>query len=427
MVQGSLIVIQECLIEVATKTSDWMEGPLVLSVIDSNGVETRTGEAERLTYFSNRIASALYPLGRRKWRQVENGFLEVLLPSTSVPNATHLFALHIPLSENYDTASVVEVVLQFTKDMPSKVASAISIEASRIQVIRSYYMISGVIDEFADALLPTQYDNHWSLADQYAWRLSTLINGEFGNSPPIDEIAELRKSGSKISLTNDQVVIVAHDGCSFVGVSRTVNRDNPFASWVEGNAALDDSGLAIVELEWHSIFLDSFFLGILQRSGLNRIADEFAGLTSHEPTVSEMLRLERSFAEFKAAIWRHQITEERAANQILRAFQREHALDDLLAELGRDLSHYSGQIQTLSVAQSSAALTLLSITLIPITVILYILQSIIPSKSGDLLRIGVFLLSVPISLLFAFILASFIPGYLKLLRDILRHTKKGRR
>jgi len=421
--RGSLIVIQECLVLGTISLTEWSDGPLPLSVTNGEGIETRSGETERLDYFSHRIASALYPVGRRKWRHFANGFLEVLAPAENVPDSTYLVVWHRSLGDIYEASIAADEVLNTIETMQSLVAPAMALNAESLKVIRSFYMVSGVIDEFALGVLPSQYNDVWTIPEQYAWRLATLINSEFGDTPPLDEISNLRRNGARVNLTNDLLIMVEHDGCSLVGVADADESPDPFESWLAGESAHDDSQLTFVELEWHTIFLDCFLLGILQRSGLNRIADQFAGLTDHQPKISEMLKLERSFAEFKAAIWWHQVTEERAANQVLRAFQREHSLDDLLAELGRDLSHYSDQIQTLSVARSSAALTVLSLTLLPITVILYIIQSVVPANSGDFLRIGAYLLSVPIALVLAFGLAALIPGYLELLRDVVRRSE----
>jgi hypothetical protein len=240
-------------------------------------------------------------------------------------------------------------------------------------------------------------------------------------------ISDLRGQGARVNLTKDIVIIIAHDGCSMVGISDLMEDPDPFDNWLHRDAAVGDStSITFSELLWHSVFVDCILLGMQQRSGLNRIADRFAGLTDHRPRISEMLSLEQSFAEFKAAVWWHQVTEERAANQVLRAFQREHSLDDLLTELGRDLSHYSDQVQTLNVARSSAAITVLSLTLLPITVLLYIFQSILPSNASDFLRVCVYLASVPIALMVALGIASVMPGYLELLHDIVRRDKRNK-
>jgi hypothetical protein len=424
MPRGSLVVIQECQIRGTISLAEWSDGPLPLSVTNGDGIETRSGETERLDYFSHRVAAALYPAGRRRWRHFANGFLEVLAPAENLPDSTYLVIWHQSLGDSYEASIAGDDVLNAIEAMQTLVAPAMTVERECLRVVRSFYMVSGVIDEFARGVLPSQYDDTWTIPEQYAWRLATLINSEFGDTPPLDEMSNLKRNRARVNLTKDLLVIVEHDGCSLVGVTDEHESPDPFESWLAGDSAHDDSQLTFVELEWHTIFLDCFLLGILQRSGLNRIADQFAGLTDHQPRVSEMLKLERSFAEFKAAVWWHQVTEERAANQVLRAFQREHSLDDLLAELGRDLSHYSDQIQTLSVARSSAALTVLSLTLLPITVILYIIQSVVPANWGDLLRIGAFLLSVPIALALAMGLAALIPGYLELLRDVIRRSDK---
>ena len=148
MTQATLIVIQESHIESKLPSRGWQSGPLALSVIKDDGVETRTGEFERLSYFSHRIASALYPAGRRKWRSVERGFLEVLIPPDDVPNSSHLFAWHISLGDAYIIESAVDDVLLAIKEMPTQIAAAMSVELSNIQTVRSYYMFSAVAEEW---------------------------------------------------------------------------------------------------------------------------------------------------------------------------------------------------------------------------------------------------------------------------------------
>jgi hypothetical protein len=137
------------------------------------------------------------------------------------------------------------------------------------------------------------------------------------------------------------------------------------------------------------------------------------------PRLSKVFALDKEFASFKAFVWWHQITEEETANRVLRAYQIRHALDDLLGEVSRDLGHYASQIQTLSTARSSAAVTVLTVTLFPLTVLLGVAAAVVPGSASWWEKCLLYGASVPLSLLVGLGILSTMGGYLQFLRDVL--------
>ena len=154
-----------------------------------------------------------------------------------------------------------------------------------------------------------------------------------------------------------------------------------------------------VQFQAHTVLVDCFALGMLQRAGLNAIADSFAAMADTKPRLSKIFALDEEFASFKAFVWRHHITEEETANRVLRAYQIRHALDDLLDEVSQDLGHYASQIQTLSTARSSAAVTILTVTLFPLTVLLSVATAVVPGDASWWEKCLLFSASVPLALL----------------------------
>jgi hypothetical protein len=239
--------------------------------------------------------------------------------------------------------------------------------------------------------------------------------------PDQKELSRLSDDPTFFEPASGLAVAVDHDGAAIVVDLDRDSETDVFGTWARGEPAELASGAAAsVQFQAHTVLVDCFVLGMLQRAGLNGIADSFAAMADSQPRLANVLALEKEFASFKAFVWWHHVTQEETANRVLRAYQIRHGLDDFLAEVARDLGQYSSQIQTLSAARSSAAVTILTVTLVPLTVLLAIIVAVLPSDYpwwAKCLALGA---SVPLALLVGIGVLSFMKGYLEFLRDVIR-------
>ena len=407
-VLASIALLCEYNSEVSPDLNDWQEGPLPLSLRQPQGSTLTSDTQGRLSYFSARVGSTLFPSRRRHWRRRDEGFAELIAPTQG--GKTYIVIVHSPLGDHHsvdDAAACVTHAAEGLNNLVGEMLFPRIPPQQRTQARRTYWLV------FAAASHPS---GRASLEP-----LSMALMFSRGSSvvPDQDELMRLTAEGSLFEPDLGLAVAVEHDGAAIVvDVDGAV--PNSFEWWSQGEPADPSlSAAPAVQFQAHTVLVDCFALGMLQRAGLNAIADSFAAMADVQPRLSKVFALDKDFASFKAFVWWHHITEEETANRVLRAYQIRHALDDLLDEVSRDLGHYASQIQTLSTARSSAAVTILTVTLFPLTVLLSFATALVPQGASWWEKCLLFGASVPLSLLIGVGVLSTMKGYLQFLRDVL--------
>lgn len=425
VLRSSYAVLREFHLDAVPVLTEWGSGPLPLAFAGARQHDKLSmDKVTRLSYFADRIGTSLYDA--RYWRTFDTTtdagtrrwLLELLLVDAWLSSDVRcIFVAHCdvvagPVSS---VASAVRDTAPILADL-FEASTGVRPKDNESGGDRVFSVCFSLIDERAARPLPDDYST-WETKEQVAWCTACKWPGTTSSLPSRREIEDLRSQGCVLNPLRRLSMVVHHNGAGIVATTSNA-ATNVFPHWTAGEASPGKGNNEYAELQVHTLFVDCFIVGLLQRAGLNGIADRFSLMANHRPRVHEMMDLERAFAEFKSAIWWHQVTEESTANDLLRAFQTQYRLDDMLAEVGRDIAHYSGQIQTLSNARGTAAVTVLTIVIVPLTVLCYLVTSLLPASASGVQKTLAFLGTVPASLFVGLGVAALIPGYVSFLRDV---------
>lgn len=364
-------------------------------------------------YLSPRVDAALYHADVRCWTRAGERIVELLAMGhdPSSPAApTHLFVVHGALHPGRSSADAQEEIRAATDE---------SLAEFGIRRVGRAFHLAAVVHPPSGLFAAAEVDGIDPQRALTAWQLATMRTDE----PSHAELSRLVATQNLSEPTADMTLVVHHDGAALVLCDDVTDVEEPFASWLEGKPADD---VASSEVQWHvhTILTDCVLLGLLQRAGLNALADRVADVATRRPDVETMLALEEAFARFKASVWWRHVSEEETGNLVLQAFQNKHRLADLLDNVAQGLTQYSGQVQAMSAALSSAAVTILTVTVFPLTVLIAFITAVVPESASFLIKLVAYFLTIPVTLGVGLLVASWIPHYLPFLRSTLRSSRR---
>jgi len=410
VLSGSFVSIVEVRADALGPRPGWEDGALPLRLLDGPANAEQSERAGR--YLSTRVDAALYKPEIRQWARSGEIMVELLKMTDELAlplEPTHLFVLHRSLTPSWSVEDIHEQI---------RLATTEGLSEFGIQNQgRSFHLVAIMTSPstFHDAAFDGNPSHDRAIL---AWQLATLRSDQ----PPQSDLARLADTQNLSEPTADMTLLVHHDGCALVLSDGDVDAVGPFHSWLKGEPAED---VAASEVQWHlhTTLTDCILLGLLQRSGLNLLADRLADVATRRPDVEVMLTIEAAFAKFKASVWWRHVSEEETGNLVLRAFQSKHRLDGLFDEVAQGVAQYSGQVQALSAALSSAAVTILTLTLFPLTVLVAFIAAVTPSSANFVIKLVAYFSCVPLSLAIGLAVASRIPHYLPFLRSTLRSRR----
>lgn len=419
MYSGSLVSVVEIGADHLSNRTGWVGGAAPFQLPGEPSSLFQDSSRERSSrYLSPRVDAALYDYGVRRWKRVNESLVELLelprLDITARP-ATYLLVVHSRLARGREIDFIQEQVRVTTDQILS--CLGVTHRGRRFHLVAAVTSTSLSPYPLTARESPSsrQYDEGRALA---AWQIANLRSDQ----PAEGELERLRDVGNLLEPTGDMTLILHHDGAGLVLVDTVDNDVDSFTAWFEGKSP-EDSVSAQVQWHLHTTLADCILLGLLQRAGLNSLADRVASAAAQKPDVETMLKMQDEFGRFKASVWWRHVSEEETVNLVLRAFQTRHGLSDLLEEVARDLGEYAAQVQALSAALSSAAVTILTLTLFPLTVIVALVAALTPVSASFPIKVLAYLSSIPISLGFGLGVASIIPDYLPFLRSTLRSRR----
>ncbi|NNN22714.1 MAG: hypothetical protein HKL80_12025 [Acidimicrobiales bacterium] len=421
-IDGSFASIIEIRVNRYSIYEGWNAGVLPLHIgettFDRETIDENYNERDSRN-LSSRVDAALYSAENRYWKQDQGCLLELV--SMPVGNKSkwapsHLLIIHAPFGQ--------PAVISDLKTLINKTTSDCLAIFQNPELGRSFNFIAGLVNNSFWKVRNTGNNEKTDYFDYerslLAWQLSTLRSDD----PPIGELAKLNQGNNLIEPTADITLLINHDGAALVFSDDIINSANPFESWLQGETAEDNSS-NVIQWHLHTTLTDCILLGMLQRSGLNSLADQLASLSTGSPDINILLSLQEAFAKFKASIWWHHVSEEETGNLVLHAYQSKHKLEDLFDEVSQDLTLYTSQVQALSSVLSSAAVTILTLTLFPLTFLLGLVSGVTPSSTNIFVKAILYLLCVPLSLGVGFTVAAFIPNYLPFLRSIFKSKHRA--
>jgi hypothetical protein len=124
-----------------------------------------------------------------------------------------------------------------------------------------------------------------------------------------------------------------------------------------------------------AVYLDALLLGMVQRDHLDALTDELSTVFDSTPGLARRVSaLERNIAVFRSTCWRRHQTVHGPADGLLRAFQAQHRLPELFADILAEAADYSRIVQTRESQQIAGALGVLTVLGLPLGTALSVLQ-----------------------------------------------------
>lgn len=320
----------------------------------------------RATYFSSRVARALY--GPRRSHRVTQTLpdrprlgtarlqgLEALQFAPFEQDVNTLFAVHVELPPEPDaTMHALEHLSRIEgPDHPVRRLLSASTEdtgtvANNGRAHTSILMTPG---PQGLPLLP-EWDpdyRNWTASERWLW-LGASATPLHRYPPPPATREELFSSA--LWLSADWRSLVLRDGVAFLGERADLGVQDSHFNWAE--------------LHFRSIYLDALLLGAVQRLRLHGLADELAGLGNPAEHPSRLAELEEQTSTFRNVFWWQHVTGHGIANDILRAYQTQHRLPELAQQVVNELSDYSRQAQTAAAERTNALLAVVTVLGLPV-------------------------------------------------------------
>jgi len=160
----------------------------------------------------------------------------------------------------------------------------------------------------------------------------------------------------------DWRIAVLRNGAAFVGRRPDTGLTSTSNGWTRNEPARSngdyfDSG----ELYMRTIFTDAIVLGIIQRHGLQTMRASALGTARHATSLARVRDLGESLEAFCEQYWWTDASRGGIADQLLRAYQDRHSLDEMLGQLEADVTSLSRRVHTSASRRTAGALTALSL------------------------------------------------------------------
>ncbi|MEC4019496.1 hypothetical protein [Streptomyces sp. H27-D2] len=204
---------------------------------------------------------------------------------------------------------------------------------------------------FADgprAVMSAPYDG-WTAVEQWLWLLASGCS-EARFAPDPDDPGT--HSGT-VRFSADWKALVLRDGTAFVGMSPDPG---------------GDCFHAVAEAHVHSIYLDALLVGCMQFHALNGVANNVAGTEAAQLDSDVLAELEYHLMHVRRRLWFSHITVRGKGNEVLRQFQAQHALPELLENIVNELADAGRLVEALTSRSVNAALGLLTVLGLPVGV-----------------------------------------------------------
>jgi len=348
---------------------DWHEGPLELSFRDVvTGAERRSDRAARLNYFHPRTNGILYgePTAPCRWHksgplvagEMMVAGVEVLnLPRFSGGPGDVLAIVHIDLPAARPQSALAEFTNSRTRT-----------EAQQSDLVR---LLSPIILNSRESGFPVSYVESegelegivglgytdWCAQKQWLWAMATAAPLDQPSIPALrPDPEDPTLDSGYVYLSSSWRAMVLRSGASFVGNERAETQDE-FLS-------------VMAPLYVRTIYLDAILLGLLQERGLNQFAERLSRLDERSARHAEIPNLEDDLTLFRNTLWWQHITRAGPANGLLIAYQAQHRLPELLEQIVAEFSEYARQVDASSNLRTSAALGLLTLVGLPLTLVL---------------------------------------------------------
>jgi hypothetical protein len=344
---------------------EWEPGPVPFA----DGDTVATADVRR-TYFNERTGAALYgPARAHRWAgpgerlAVTGGELELLaLEIVQVPGRRadrngllvvhgHVAADGLALVDTLQTLCDVGSSRSPLRAWCDRALAGCGVVGPGIE--RAMTMTIATPRGPLDAPLPPGGYAGWSADLQWLWLLASATSPEA--YLPAPEAREAL-SGSLVHLSAGWQALVLRDGTALLGSG---------ADMSPVYRLFDDA-----ELHFRSIYLDALLLAQMQRLVLTQIADDVAAVVDPALDPERLLDLERELTTFRNVFWWRHLGPQWHGNELLHAYQRQHAIPELLDQVAAELGDYSRKVERAAAQRSEALLGVLAVVGLPVGVAL---------------------------------------------------------
>jgi hypothetical protein len=344
--------------ELSIASDEWEVGPFPFSVGSADATKD-----ERLSYFRERSARVLFGSPDRpvRWHRSSSSLLgpdidpvELLampdLGQADGAPGSGVLVMHVRLGQQ-PAARLAELRKELRRpEVIGRLIDDVGVAAvvpSRREVLTLTYV---GFDTEPRPVMPDRYRG-WPPARQWLW---TLASGNSVDDYPPDAEDPTLFDG-EISLSASWRALVLRQGVAFV-TTRPVAEDSFLSTFAPAHV--------------RTIYLDTLLLGLVQRSLINQLADEVAHAALWPSSPATVRRLNRELLEFRAAIWRQQITTAGHANRLLMAYQQQNLLPQLLDASASSIADLAANLQDESNLRASSMLGLIALVGFPMSIVL---------------------------------------------------------
>lgn len=320
----------------------WAPGPLPLeipapaSAALQAGTARVTDTAARSSHVAARVRETLYGSGRR-WHHFVSEFAnerceidawEVLACGADM----HLLIAHVQLAPE-DPVHTLAALAARRSDLRTWLASSLPAPlvlpgGERPRIVSHLRWRGAVMPEPVDASTTGGALVEWSPAQRWAWFLAS------GTAPEsvLPDTTDSDLADGVVSLSRDWRATVLRDGVAYVALTRRVD-DEP---------AFHDLARVLVR----SVHLDALLLGIVQLRALHAFADRTSKVMDGALSAIALEELEGDLLRLRTRVWWNDVADQGGqTSEVLAAFQRQHRLPQLYAQVVSDLTDATRFVQ----------------------------------------------------------------------------------
>lgn len=360
----------------------WIPGPLPIVIPRPTSMRSQSGMAKvtdtdaRNTHVAERVRDALYGSGRRWHHVVEEaahgGFTlcawELLLSPFS---DTTLLVAHVQLPSEDPVGALDEISAApggeargwLVSTLPPGLTLAPGPRPRLVTHLRwrGEHLPEPVVDpQFVDAL------GSWTAIQRWMWFLATGL----APTTMLPDTEDPDMDDGVVHLSHDWRACVLRNGATYIALTPDVADVVTFHDYAR--------------VYVRSIHLDSLLLGSLQLAELQKYADRVSGMLDRGLDAAWVEDLETGLMKLRTGLWWIDVANQgRQTSSVLAAFQRQHQLPRLYAEIVSDLTDVARFVQAKqariqeerdrqSVAQSlrtQHTIALVTFVLFPLTVV----------------------------------------------------------
>ena len=329
----------------------WDEGPLPVGASET--------AAARRSYLNRRAAQALYGQSRLHFDgglppgapgRFEPAGVEVLRFDRGTTRVNGLLAVHGNLHSD-GTALVEDLSLlaDVGPESPARAWLELVLDGAgrAASTRRATTLVMTTPSGELTHGLPEPYAG-WDRELEWLWLLASATSPDT-YLPPSQLGAGLHDS--LVYLSAGWKALILRDGSAFLGSGADMGSVYGLAS--------------DPEVHFRSIYLDAILLGMIQRLRLGAIADDLASFSDPANDPERLDELERELAGFRNAYWWRHLGSQWHGTEILRAYQRQHEIPELLDQVVSQLGDSARVAQTAATQRTEALLGLLAVVGLP--------------------------------------------------------------